>query len=381
MKKILYSLFATGLLLTGCTGFDDVSSVSYGDGPAISIDILATTDSTFTFKISPATGTLYYSYLVEAVATPKELDGQVLIRNGYSGIVSGVQTTEKQSTYTVNMRSGNQDNGNALGLPNTTYQIYAVAASKEGVTGDVGIKSVTTTDLNIPAIKGTEVDSISVDVTFTESVKLGEGKVTAQIYRKWDLINPIALEEFEIDVNNDIVTFTAPDMHAGTVIAISWEAGAFVDLAGNKCKEQLSLYNFTSGKFEGVFFQIENVEFEIVKDNFISPAIGSYFNDWQAFEGVIKFDFDIYRDEANGKTGDVKTSYRNANRTITVNLPMDAWEISGNELKFKLIEAPTIGDTISVIFDEGVIYDIYGNSNVEFISNEVKWNYGTAPAE
>lgn len=379
MKKILYSLFATGLLLTGCTGFDDVSSVSYGDGPAISIDILATTDSTVTFKLSPATGTLYYSYLVEAVATPKELDGQVLLRNGYSGIISGVYTTEKQPTYTVNMRSGNQDNGDPLGVPNTTYQIYAVAASKEGVTGAVAIKSVTTTDQNIPAIKSTESDSISVDVTFTEPVRLGEGKVTAQIYKKWDLINPIALEEFEIAVNNDVVTFTTPDMHAGTVITISWEEGAFVDLAGNKCKEQVSLYNFTSGKFEGVFYQIENEEFEITTENFVSPEIGSYFTDWQAFEGVVKFEFDIYRDEQNGKTGDVKASYRNTNRTITVNLPMDAWEISGNELKFRLIEAPTVGDTVSVIFNEGVIFDIYGNPNAEFISDKVKWNYGTVP--
>lgn len=54
MRKILYSILGIGLFMASCTNFDDPVTEKYGDGPAVSIDVTATTDSTFTFTVSPA---------------------------------------------------------------------------------------------------------------------------------------------------------------------------------------------------------------------------------------------------------------------------------------------------------------------------------------
>ena len=52
MRKILYSILGIGLFMASCTNFDDPVTEKYGDGPAVSIDVTATTDSTFTFTVS-----------------------------------------------------------------------------------------------------------------------------------------------------------------------------------------------------------------------------------------------------------------------------------------------------------------------------------------
>lgn len=64
MKKLLYSLLVAGLALTGCANFDDEASQEYAAGNDVAINVTATTDSTFTFTLTPGADTKYYSYVV-----------------------------------------------------------------------------------------------------------------------------------------------------------------------------------------------------------------------------------------------------------------------------------------------------------------------------
>lgn len=64
MKKLIYSLAIALIGMTSCNSFDEEHSQTYGDGPAVSINLTTTADSTFAFTVNPAEGTGFYSYMV-----------------------------------------------------------------------------------------------------------------------------------------------------------------------------------------------------------------------------------------------------------------------------------------------------------------------------
>lgn len=374
MKKIIYSILAVGLALTGCADFDDVSSVSYGDGPAISIEVSETTDSTFTFTLTPASSTLFYSYAVVEGAEAEAIDAAALLKKQIAGINVGVLNAENNATYTYNMRDAKNV---PLCAPNTSYIIYAVASSKEGITGDVASYVVTTTDGENPAPKTYKEDGAakSVSVTFSEAVTEGEGKVTAQYYVEWtNKFVDIAAEDISVDIDANVATITTSTVPAGATVLISWETGAFIDGKGNKCAALSSGLNAAGTAFKGVYYQIKQEPFEIADSCFTAPEAGSTFSDWTKFVGKVTFEFDVYRNGKTVKDGDLKVIYTSDNKTTTVAVPASSWETNGNELIFTLPEAPQFGDWVGVEFAEEVFTDAYGNPN-KACTFEKAWLY------
>ena len=136
MKKLIYSLTFIVMALVGCTSFDDAVRENYGEGPSIAINVTNTTDSAFTFTVSPASGTQFYNFLIEqADEADPEVEADVLLRGGY-GNKDNVTNATTEGTISKTYYAE----------PNTTYQIYAVAASDKGITGAVTVVSVTTSD-------------------------------------------------------------------------------------------------------------------------------------------------------------------------------------------------------------------------------------------
>ena len=371
MKKILYSLLALGFLITSCADFGDISKDNFATGPAVTISVTETTDSTFTFTVTPASGTDYYTYAVIRANAASELNGYTLLKNGYAGLASGVLNTGKNATYTFNMRNSK---GEPLGAPNTTYQIYAVASSDKGIVGNVANSSVTTTDQLIPGPKTVKAEGTAVGVTFSENVAVGEGKVLVKYYKEWSILNTIDAdpEDIKVSINGAVVTIDTPKAPAGAFVTVSWEEGAFVDGFGNKCKAFNSGLNPSTGQFTGVNYRIPVVQFNAHDSLFVAPKLGSAFGDWEEFEAVMEFKFDIYRNESKVKAGDIKAVYKNDNRTISVNVPPSLWSVSGKELTLALPEAPQFGDSISIVFEKNVIFDVYGNGNTKY-EQKVGW--------
>lgn len=376
MRKILYSILGIGLFMTSCTNFDDPVTEKYGDGPAVSIDVIATTDSTFTFTVSPANGTQYYSYIVMKADAPKELSGATLLKGGYSGGIAGeVVNAEKNATITNNMRV----KGAPLCMPNTTYQIYAVAANDKGITGAVANISVTTTDGNAPTARTFKPDTKAkaAAVTFSEAIARSNGAIVAQYYKEWDINNAVTLteEEYTVSIEGSVVTFSAPEAPAGSILTFSWESGAFVDSFGNKCTAMNSGINVTTGKFRGVYVATDKENFAVADSCFIAPEIESVFPEWEKFEGKITFEFDIYRNENSVKPGALSVVYRNDTRSTTIKLDKSQWSVSGKTVTFHLPSAPQGGDIVSLIMEEGAITDVYGNQNDAYSSEDVWWKY------
>lgn len=364
MRKILYSILGIGLFMASCTNFDDPVTENYGDGPAVSIDVTATTDSTFTFTVSPASGAQYYSYIVVKANTPQELSGATLLKGGYSGGIAGeVVSAEKNATITNNMRV----KGAPLCVPNTTYQIYAVAANDKGITGAVANVSVTTTDGNAPTAKTFKPDTKAkaAAITFSEVVARSNGAIVAQYYKEWDINNAVTLteEEYTVSIEGSVVTFSAPKAPAGSILTFSWESGAFVDSFGNKCTAMDSGINVTTGKFKGVYIATDKENFAVADTCFTAPKVGTSFGDWTQFKGEITFEFDVYRNDNTVKAGDLKVVYSNDNKTTAINLDATHWMIEKNKLYFVLPEAPQFGDYIGLQMTEGAITDVYGNPN------------------
>ena len=70
MKKYIIGLFSAICLMgAGCTEFEDFTPVDMGEGPAVTVTAEKTAVDAFKVTITPAEGTVYYSYIVTVVAS------------------------------------------------------------------------------------------------------------------------------------------------------------------------------------------------------------------------------------------------------------------------------------------------------------------------
>lgn len=379
MKKVLYSIMMVALVLTGCTKWDDAVTEKFADGPSIDIAVTATADSAFTFVITPGAGTTYYSYVVDQADEPEVLDEATLLKGGYSSVSQAVLNTSTNASFTYNMRKADNT---PLCLPNTTYQIYAVASDDKGMVGVMAIATVKTTDAGAPQIKDFKSDGAtkSATVTFNQNVARGEGKVTGVYYKEFDFANPVTLadDDITVTINGGDVTFSAPDAPTGAHILFSYEAGAFVDEVGNKCGAVSSTVDETAESVEemflGIYVHASNANWTI-SNEMVAPATDYSIGMWTEFRGTITFKEDIFVIDEDLKAGDLSVTYVGEDRTITQNMKVTDWSLKDRVLTFQLPIEPNVGDMVTLNVKEGVLYDVYGNTNNAYTTEGLSWKY------
>lgn len=360
MKKLLYSILAIGMSLTGCTDWDDAVSEDYGAGPEISVNVTATTDNSITFTLTPASGTVYYSYVVDKATEATELDGYSLLKQQYAGVDGGLLNVTENATSTIEMEAS----------PNTSYVVYAVAASKEGIVGNVASQVVKTPDTGIPyptadqAVEG----EAAIQIAFSEAITKGEGAVTAQYFAEWaNTFTDVPAEDISVSVEGNVVTVATANVPASATVLVSWEEGAFVDAVNNKCQAFTSGLNDAGDDFSGIFFEVDDAPFDITEDNVTSPEIGGSFGDWEQTKFTFTFDMDVYRNTNMLEGNEIKVSYTHDGKVTTIDVPTNYWMVQGKNLIFMLPEEPDFGDLVSVTIAEGTIFDVYGNPNTETV--------------
>ena len=381
MKKILFSL-AVVLGMASCTTWDDEHTQSYGDGPSVAIDLTTTTDSTFTFTVNPAQGTNYYTYAVVAGSEAQDISATTVYKNQVpNAIASAITKYENSASVTVNMRNAK---GAPLCSPNTSYVVYAVAASDKGVVGKVTTIVVKTTDGKVPvAIDVPEdVEGEEIAVTFSESVQLQPGKVTAKYYREWDpefKAIDVPSEDIIITVANNKAVFKVQNVPAGAYVFFSWPEGAFVDSFGNGCPAMNSDFNWSTGALQGVALHLTNKSWAIKASN-LSPEAGTLISDYTTFEGTMEFDEPVFRNDEEVKAGDISVVYTTKKKSLTIALDPADWSVSGNKVTFHLPEAAEPGAIITIKVKADVLFDICGNGNEAFetTSKDVWWKYFAA---
>ncbi len=380
MKKLIYSLAIALVGISSCTSFDEEQSVKYGDGPAVSINLTTTTDSTFTFTVNPAEGTVYYSYVVVSGKADESVSASSVLKANLSGAIQGsIVEYAKAASTTVNMRDAKDQ---PLCMPNKDYVVYAIAQDDNGVTGKVATLEVTTTDGDAPILlpyeyKGpTDENDTVTTVTFSEEVALGEGKVSASYYQEWGDGSLIAIPEDDLDVTIDgsKVSFAVNNVPNGAYVLYSWTEGAFVDSFGNKCAAMNT--QLTDEGIAGVYKRLPFKTWEIADEN-LAPEAGSLVADYKAFKGTMTFAHDIFRNDELVETGDVSVVYTGSKKSSTIALAPSEWSVSGKTLTFTLPEAAAAGDSITVKVKADVIFDINGNGNQAYTSTSetVWWKY------
>lgn len=375
MKKIIFSL-AVVLGLASCNSWDDEHSQNYGDGPAVTIDLTTTADSTFTFTVNPGEGTNYYTYTVVEGTEAEEVDASLLLKNAIGGIAGGIKKYSDAPSVTENMRNAKNV---PLCSPNTSYVIYAVAANDKGVIGKVASQVVTTTDGEVPVVEDIASTDSLASVTFSENVSLGEGSITAKYYLEWDenfAANNIPDEDLATTIKGNVVKFAVKNVPAGAYVFVSWTEGAFVDSKGNNCPAMNSDLNMSTGAFEGVYMHLANVAWDITPENF-GPEAGSLITDYTTWQGTITFENNVYRNDNTVESGDIFVTYTNSKKSTKINLDPTDWEVKGNVVTFRLPEAAGAGDIITVGVKADVLFDVCGNGNKEFVSTEkdIWWKY------
>ena len=378
MKKIIFSL-AVVLGMASCNSWDDEHTQNYGDGPAVTIDLTTTADSTFTFTVNPAQGTNYYTYTVVEGSEAQEVDATLLLKNAIGGIAGGIKKFADNPSVTENMRNAKNV---PLCSPNTSYVIYAVAANDKGVIGKVASQVVTTTDGEVPVVADIKSADDAVSVYFSEPVQFNSELISAKYYLEWDesfTAKPIPAEDLTILAMDNIVNFKVNNVPAGAYVFISWTEGAFVDSKGNKCPAMNSDFNMNTGALEGVYMHLANVSWDINPENF-GPEFGSLISDYTTWQGTITFENNVYRNDNAVQAGDIFVTYTNSKKSTTINLEPTDWEVKGNVVTFRLPEAAGAGDIITVGVKADVLFDVCGNGNNEFVSTtkNVWWKYFAA---
>lgn len=374
MKKLLYSLLVAGLALTGCANFDDEASQEYAAGNDVAINVTATTDSTFTFTLTPGADTKYYSYVVvKGSVVDESISASTLLKGQYKGVVGNVVSAAANATYTESMRDAKTKA--ALGLPNTSYVIYAIAENDKGMTGNITSKVVSTSDGILPFVtkKSGDADKKVMTLTFDGPVTAGTGKVTAKYYQEYGgKFIDIPATGIVVTISGNVVTISTPDAPAGAIVLISWEEGAFVDAAGNKCAALESGLNSAGDGFTGINYQIKKVAFEL-------PRVGFTDNGKlvSTLPGTANFDFNIYAKPEGKLTGDVSLIYKTATKVTTLALDTTQWSVNGKNLTFAIPEAPANGTFVGLTIKEGTILDDLGNPNQAVTTDSVYWNYMT----
>ena len=266
--------------------------------------------------------------------------------------------------------------------PNTSYVIYAVAASDKGVIGKVASQVVTTTDGETPVVADMASTDSNAAVKFSENVALGDGSISGKYYLEWDpafAAKEIAAEDIVTTINGSVVKFEVNNVPAGAYVFISWAEGAFVDSKGNKCPAMNSDFNMTTGAIEGVNMHLANVAWDINPAN-IGPDAGSLISDYKTWQGTITFDENVYRNDHEVKAGDIYVKYANSKKSTTIALDPTDWEVKDNVVTFRLPEAAAAGDVITVGIKENVLFDVCGNGNNAFVSStdDAWWKYFAA---
>ncbi len=387
MKKLIYSLAIALIGMTSCTSFDEEKSESYAAGPTVDLSLTTTTDSTFTFTVKPAEGSNFYSYAVVPGKANTSVSSEAVLKNSLSGsIEEGIIEYAKASSVTVNMRDAKDQ---PLCEPNTTYTVYAVASSAQGIVGAVKTLEVTTTDGEVPVLMPyvadppkSETDTLTT-VTFSEAVNVGEGTVSACYFQEYGDGNLISIPEEDITITTigKNVYFGVNNVPAGAYVLYSWTEGAFVDSYGNKCPATNT--EITEEGISGIYRRLPLKSWDITAKNFTQEP-GMLIADYKTFKGILVFDKNIYRNdnpESELKAGDISVMYKNSKKTTTLALDTDEWSVSGNTLTFTLPDAPTSGDEIFVSLKADIIFDVNGNGNKAFTSSEktMYWTYFGAP--
>lgn len=214
MKKLIYSLAAASLCLTGCLDLEDESSESYPDGPAVSVEIKAAEAGSVAYTITTSQDVASMAYALIEGAPETVSEDDILDTKGVTFVhVTGGDVV----TATVSSLSAGK-----------SYTIAAIGYNQYNKAGAVAFASTTGSAVTLDGFyKGYVVvpGKSTIKVVYGSTVSAGSLSATLKTADK-----TVALTG---TLTGTTLTFSIPDdLAAGTTFSVTIDEGAVLDPNG-----------------------------------------------------------------------------------------------------------------------------------------------------
>ena len=332
----------------------------------VEITVTEAKDESVIFTLAPKAESAYYSYMVHQANEAVEVDAQSLYSGAYKGKAGVVKTgsfkwTAETAVSTVAVNGLN---------PNTTYQIYAVAATPMGFVGQVANASFKTSDTVVPELVDYEAEDNVVTLIFNESVVRGEGALTAGIYAMNSAeietgvaVGSVIVAEENIVVEGNTVTVTVANLPAGAFYGLNFPEGAFKDPSNNKAAALESAVVF--GEDTGYEPEYYGAGGRNATQDWVFEDLPEGLTDWTA--PIVLTPTSEYRLGYIYKENLQATYQEGTSKTVAFILAYGTgYGLMGETLVAQLPEEPAKGATVAISVPAEAFEDYYGNLNAEW---------------
>lgn len=407
MKKILFTILAAAAVSAACTKFEQDTVPTYDSVAAPEVTATVVSDTEITVTVTAAENTHYYGYAVMKGAPGATADK--LVAGGYAKDGNVVAQGEDNAPQAAQVKYSEETKTVTLELsgltPLTEYTVYAAAVTEMGVTSEVAVKTVKTTDGTEPVLASADFDETDNVLTFVlgfnDPVQLtGNGTAKAWFYAEnyADADGMLILWK-EVDIPADHIATSGKDLYIavpaseyipGAYVAVTYSAGLVKNGAdatnaaydthviGYDSKNAIQkdgifgYYDYASWDFslvdpadlpeEGENDDLGGEEGDEEEVEEVEPV---YFSDWSK---LLMTAYSTSEYPLSGKTGNggvgIVTAESNG-RTVSYAANTFA-KTADNLVAVKLNEAPAYGSFVSFSIEEGTFCDIFGNENNAF---------------
>lgn len=407
MKKILFTILAAAAVSAACTKFEQDTVPTYDSVAAPEVTATVVSDTEITVTVTAAENTHYYGYAVMKGAPGATADK--LVAGGYAKDGNVVAQGEDNAPQAAQVKYSEETKTVTLELsgltPLTEYTVYAAAVTEMGVTSEVAVKTVKTTDGTEPVLASADFDETDNVLTFVlgfnDPVQLtGNGTAKAWFYAEnyadaddmlilWKEVD-IPADHIATSGKNLLIAVPASEYIPGAYVAVTFSEGIVKNGADatNAAYESHTIgydenneiqkdgifgyYDYASWDFslvdpadlpeEGENDDLGGEEGDEEEVEEVEPV---YFSDWTE---LMMTAYTTSKYPLAGRTGEggagVVATESNGK---TVSYPAKTFGVVSDYVAAVLLaEAPAYGASISFSIEEGTFMDIFGNVNNAF---------------
>ena len=406
MKKILFTILAAAAVSAACTKFEQDTVPTYDSVAAPEVTATVVSDTEITITVTAAENTHYYGYAVMKGAPGATADK--LVAGGYAKDGNVVAQGEDNAPQAAQVKYSEETKTVTLELtgltPYTDYTVYAAAVTEMGVTSEVAVKTVKTTDGTNPTLTDAsfaeEDNVLTFTISFNDPVQLtGNGTAKAWFYAEnyYDESDMLILWK-EVDIPADhiaaggkslLIAVPASEYIPGAYVAVTFSEGIVKNGADatNAAYESHAIGYADDGSVskQGIFGYYDYASWDL---SLVDPATlpdteegeGNmedeeeeeeeevepiYFSDWTKLymTAYSTSEYPLAGKTGNGGAGVVTTE---SNGRSVSYAAKQYGAMSETVIAVMLNEAPAYGSFVSFSIEEGTFCDIFGNENNAF---------------
>lgn len=406
MKKILFTILAAAAVSAACTKFEQDTVPTYDSVAMPEVTATVVSDTEITVTVTAAENTHYYGYAV-MTGTPGATAAK-LVAGGYAKDANVVAQGEDNAPQAAQVKYSEETKTVTLELsgltPLTEYTVYAAAVTEMGVTSEVAVKTVKTTDGTNPTLTDAsfaeEDNVLTFTISFNDPVQLtGNGTAKAWFYAEnyadaddmlilWKEVD-IPADHIATSGKNLLIAVPASEYIPGAYVAVTFSEGIVKNGADatNAAYESHTIGYDENDEIQkdGIFGYYDYASWDL---SLVDPATlpdteegeGNmedeeeeeveeiepiYFSDWTKLymTAYSTSEYPLAGKTGNGGAGVVTTE---SNGRSVSYAAKQYGAMSETVIAVMLNEAPAYGSFVSFSIEEGTFCDIFGNENNAF---------------